>query len=124
MLPPHSQPFVLLPSQLAKPALHAIPQVPPEQAPTALVAPPQTTPQLPQLFASVATVTSQPFVPLRSQSFSPAAHARHDELEQYCPVVHDVAQVPQWELSEVVATSQPFAAFMSQSAKPAGQASV
>ncbi len=71
-----SQPFAGLPSQSAKPALHA----PIAQVPAAHVAPAfaneQRIPHPPQLFTSVArTFVSQPVLASPSQSANPAAHA-------------------------------------------------
>jgi hypothetical protein len=52
-----SQPFVALPSQLPKPALHVKPHLPPLQVVTALVRLGQMLPQAPQLLRSVLVLT-------------------------------------------------------------------
>ncbi len=119
----HSQPFELLPSQLAKPELHAMLHVLLEHAPVALVAPGQTLPQLPQLLALFVMLISQPSAPDRLQSRTPMPHAVHALFEQYCDEVQDMLQAPQLPPLFVVFTSQPLPALPSQSACPSGQAS-
>jgi hypothetical protein len=61
-----SQPFAMLPSQLAKPASHWIVQVDPTQVATAL-AWLHFSPHAPQLFGSFVVSISQPFAILLSQ---------------------------------------------------------
>lgn len=76
-----SQPFAGLPSQSAKPGLHApIAHTPAPQLALAL-AKLQRTPQPPQLFTSLAPVAvSQPLPAAPSQSPKPAAHAPTTQL--------------------------------------------
>ena len=84
----------------------------------------QTLPQAPQLFVSVAVLTSKPFVGLLSQSEYPVAHV--PVVHEYTPavavhfgvlwlVMHALKQVPQL-LVLVMSVSQPFFAMPSQSA--------
>jgi hypothetical protein len=83
---------------------------------------PQVVPQPPQLSGLLATLISQPFAPVRSQSRVVPEHATHELDMQDWLVVHCVGQEPQWRLSMVVFTSQPLPLIMSQSAVPTGQA--
>ena len=62
-----SQPFVAIPSQLPKPALHVKPQAPAEQVVVALARAGQTFPHLPQWIGLVAKFASQPLAALPSQ---------------------------------------------------------
>jgi len=119
----HSQPLALLPSQVAYPVLHVMPQVLPLHEPEALAALGQTFPHMPQLAASVVTLASQPSVPDRLQSRKFAPHAVQLLLEQYCDVVHDMLQAPQLVPLVVVLISHPLPVFPSQSACPRGHAS-
>src|SRR5947209_1414452 len=104
-----SHPLATAPSQLAKPALHALTaQVPPEQLPVALAGA-HVVPQPPQ-FATVSSGVSHPLFTSLSQSANSGlqamAHAppMHDgvpfEREQTLP------HAPQLETSEPIAISQ------------------
>jgi hypothetical protein len=62
-----SQPFCAFESQSAKPALHEMPQMPPEQAGVPLCIE-HWFPQAPQLAMSLLVAISQPFATLPSQS--------------------------------------------------------
>jgi hypothetical protein len=109
-----SQPFVALPSQFAKPALHVPrPQRPVRQAAAAL-AKEQRTPHPPQLLMSAARVlSSQPLLARPSQSPKPVAHAptTQAELAQACTVTlvseHALMHAPQLFTSVVVRTQSP-----------------
>ena len=72
----NSQPFAGLPSQSEKPGLQApSPQALPEHAGSAFGSAAQTLPQVPQLFASVASATSQPSASALLQSSWPKSQA-------------------------------------------------
>ena len=107
-----SQPLVVLPSQLPKPALHdPIAHEPVEQVAVALVRL-QVVPQLAQ-FASVVSDASQPLVSTRSQFAKLASHDEiaHEPVEQVGVAfgrAHALPQAPQL-VSEVSGASQPFA---------------
>jgi hypothetical protein len=121
-----SQPLAALPSQSAKPAVQITAQAPTAHAGTALGAPGQAWPQVPQCETATRVSVSQPLVALPSQSPKPASHE---------PTVHRLAtqaavalggsqrvpQAPQAAVLVVVSASQPLAASPSQSAKPASQ---
>ena len=107
-----SQPFAALPSQLAKPALHA----PMTHVPVEHVAPAlgnsHLMPHPPQLFTSLLCVAvSQPFDATPSQSPYPVLHAPTTQLlaEQALTdtlgSAHPFEQPPQW-LSSVVSLTQ------------------
>ena len=119
-----SQPFAAVPSQFARPALHA----PRTHAPALHVALApvnvHTRAQEPQLFGSDAVARSHPLLALASQSAYPAAHAprTHAPLAQVaaaCANEHALAHEPQLAGSVAVFTSQPFAPLPSQFAVPA-----
>jgi hypothetical protein len=115
-----SQPFPALLSQSAKPELHdEIEHVDPEHASVALFVL-HALPQPPQLFLSVAVLTSQPFAPLPSQSAVFAtlqldtSHALFLQSSAAPVIGQAPAHEPQWLLSVAVSISHPFAAFLSQ----------
>jgi hypothetical protein len=118
-----SQPLATLPSQSAKPGLHAILQVEPTHVPT----PPfwlHAFPQAPQLLGSLVTLISQPFAACPSQSLNPALHAMTAHFEALHVsvalfVLHGVVQLPQWFGSLVMLISHPLAGLWSQSIVPA-----
>jgi hypothetical protein len=121
-----SQPFeAALLSQLPKPAVHAIPQLPEAQlgVPLLLL---QTVPHAPQFELLVWVLASQPSAVTPLQLPYPALQAPREQV----PEPQDSAafaksqtapQAPQL-VSEVSAVSHPFAALPSQLAKPALQA--
>jgi hypothetical protein len=122
-----SQPFIALPSQLAKPVL----QAPSAQLPPAQVAPAfakeQAIPQPPQFIALERVSVSQPFIALLSQLAKPALQAPSAQLPpaQLAAAFakeHTVPQVPQFITLALVSVSQPLAGFMSQLPKPVAQA--
>src|SRR5438309_1636105 len=97
-------------------------QLPPLHAPVPFAIA-HTAPQLPQLFASLAMVVSQPSFGLPLQSAKPGLHAPIWQL----PLVHSGPpflgehtwpQPPQLAMSEAVFTSQPSFGLPLQSAKP------
>jgi hypothetical protein len=87
-----------------------------------------TTPQPPQLAASVRSERSHPLAGLASQSPKPALQvnpqepARHVAAEALAGVGHALPHRPQWEVLVANAASQPLAAEPSQSPKPELQA--
>lgn len=106
-----SQPLATLPSQLANPALQAMPQLPPahDGVPLLLL---HTLPQPPQLPALVFTLTSQPLAGLPSQSAKPAlqlamSQTPATQLEVPLAATHSFPQVPQLLGSVFLLTSQP-----------------
>jgi hypothetical protein len=119
-----SQPFEAWPSQLEKPALHAlITQLPVAQVAVAL-ARLQAVPHEPQL-VSVVRLVSQPLVALLSQLPQPALQVKLQapELQAVVPwaLVQALPQLPQFCVLVLRLTSQPFDARPSQSAVPAAQ---
>jgi len=121
-----SQPLAGLPSQSAKPALHA----PITQAPAAhmgaALAKLQARPHMPQFVALVRVSASHPLAALRSQSSKLVAH----EVTAQAPAVHAPVPLaglharphaPQLTVVSRV-TSQPLAALPSQFPRPAAQA--
>lgn len=116
-----SQPFVAMPSQLAKPVLHVGAQLPAAHAvaPFGFV---QTVPHPPQLFRFVWVFVSHPFETLLSQFPNPGSHAiEHAPSEQLAvpfALLQDVPQLPQFAMLEFVFTSQPFVDTPSQFANP------
>jgi len=118
-----SQPLAALPSQLPKPALHVIPQVPAGQVAVPLVVL-QTALQDPQC-SGLLRLVSQPLAGLLSQSPKPEAQAIPQLPAVQVGVPPDVEQTwPQvLQLLTLVFrfTSQPLAGLLSQSAKPALQ---
>jgi hypothetical protein len=121
-----SQPLPGLPSQSAKPALHApIAHAPAAQVAAAL-AKLHARPHVPQWAALVRVSASQPLAALPSQLAKPVAHA----VIAQAPAVHAPVPLaglqarphaPQWVVVSRVA-SQPLAALPSQSPRPAAQA--
>ena len=112
-----SHPFVALPSQLAKPALHVGVHVPVVQlvVPFAFV---QPLPQLPQFAVVVFRFVSHPFPTFASQLPKPALHAiEHEESAQpavpFTPL-HAAPHPPQFAALVSVLVSQPFTALPSQ----------
>ncbi len=99
-----SQPFVLSPSQLPKPAVHASPQRPAAQTPVALKPPGQTFPQAPQWVEVPSVLVSHPFAAPRSQSAKPGlqsstAQAPAVQTEVPFVTVHARPHCPQWARS-------------------------
>jgi hypothetical protein len=119
-----SQPLAALPSQLPKPALHVIPQVPAGQVAVPLVVL-QTVLQDPQC-SGLLRLVSQPLTGLLSQSPKPAAQPipQLPAVQVGVPpeVEHLVPQALQLLMSVLRLTSQPLLGRPSQSAKPALQA--
>ncbi len=115
-----------MPSQLAKPALHApMPHTPAEQVDVPLAAE-QTLPQRPQLPVLVRVSTSQPLRGLPSQSAKPVLQVKpHAPDEQNTDALARAAQVrpqpPQCCTLVLVFTSQPLDRLPSQSPEPAAQ---
>jgi hypothetical protein len=122
-----SQPLAALPSQLAKPALHApMPQTPAEHTDEALALE-QALPQRPQLPVLERVSTSQPFAALPSQSAKPALQVNpHAPAEQnneaFARAGQTRPQPPQFWRLVLVFTSQPLLMAPSQSPVPATQA--
>jgi len=116
-----SQPLAALPSQLPKPALHVIPQVPAGQVAVPLVVL-QTVLQDPQC-SGLLRLVSQPLAGLLSQSPKPEAQAipQLPAVQVGVPpaVEHLVPQALQLLISVLRLTSQPLAGLPSQSLKPA-----
>jgi hypothetical protein len=119
-----SHPFAGLPSQSAKPGLHAatvhIPFVQPPM-PFAML---HRTPQPPQLFGSFSVLISQPSALFPSQFAKPGLHAAMPQVPFVhagvaLAVTHGVPHAPQLLGLVLVLTSQPSAAEWSQSWKPA-----
>jgi hypothetical protein len=121
-----SHPFAATRSQSPKPASHAAtPQAPPAHMGVAFGVT-HALPQKPQLCASEAMFTSQPFAAAPSQSPKPAKQPYvHAPIAQtpaaFGGEVHALSQAPQWMGEACVFTSQPFAACPSQFPKPASQ---
>src|SRR5688572_15579910 len=84
---------------------------------------PHFRPQLPQLLASVAVLTSQALAPFLSQSRVPAPQAAQTPVWQNWVPLQTLGQVPQWLPSVLVLISQPFPGSPSQSAVPGGHES-
>jgi hypothetical protein len=106
-----SHPLVTRPSQLPKPALHAMPQRPAAHDATPLVAL-HAAPHAPQCDVDVRRFTSQPFSAMPSQSAKPALHARpHPPRAQVGVALaragHTVAQAPQFDVSVWRFTQRP-----------------
>jgi hypothetical protein len=120
-----SHPFVALPSQLPKPALHAGTHAPPLQlvVPLAFV---QTWPQPPQFDELVLMLASQPFEALPSQFAKPALHvgAQAPAVQVVVPLafVQELPQEPQSARVVLRFTSQPVDASPSQLPNPELQA--
>jgi hypothetical protein len=116
-----SQPFATLLSQLPKPALQLIPQLPFVQLAVPFVEL-QAFVQLPQRLTSVLRLRSQPFVTLPSQFPKPALHviwqAPDTQLAVPLVVLQALLQLPQFEVV-VRLVSHPFARLPSQLPKPA-----
>ena len=119
-----SQPFAcLLPSQSAKPEAHGLVHTPAAHVTALTWLFEHATAHPPQLLASVASVTSQPFVCLLpSQSAYPASHppthapAEHTGAPMWFDE-HDFPQPPQLATFESTFISQPFVCLLpSQSA--------
>ena len=117
-----SQPLAALMSQLPKPPLHAMAQLPALHDGVPFE-PLHTLPQAPQFDALVCVFGSQPVTALISQSANPALHAMAQlpALHEGVPFepLHALPHDPQFDALVLVFTSQPLAALMSQSAKPA-----
>jgi hypothetical protein len=121
-----SQPFAIFPSQLAKPALHALTTHVLLVHTEAAFASTQARPQAPQLFRSDASGVSQPLTALPSQLPNPGLHvsehiaALHVEVP-FMPA-HTKPHMPQLFRSDATCVSQPMAGFASQLANPGLQA--
>lgn len=119
-----SQPFIALPSQFAKPVLHA-PSVHVLAAQlAAALGREHAAPHAPQCASVFVVLVSQPLTALPSQLPKPMLHAPSVQL----PVVHDAAALgrehtiphaPQWLVLLLVLVSQPLLSVPSQSPKPA-----
>lgn len=118
-----SQPFVLVPSQLANVPVHEVISQVPVAHDVFAFGYAHVTPQPPQLLR-VLRFVSQPFAYKPSQSEKPGLHERTAQL----PAVHVgvplatkqvIPQPPQWFVSVVVVVSQPFIELPSQSRLPA-----
>jgi hypothetical protein len=119
-----SQPVVAMPSQSAKPGVHAA--TPHTEAAHAGVAlgRRQIAPHAPQWFGSDPSNDSQPLVGMPSQSPRPAL-----QVEAHCPITqlaaasvragHPAPQAPQCAALDASSTSQPLLGSLSQSPKPA-----
>jgi hypothetical protein len=117
-----SQPFEALPSQLAKPALHAPSAHEPAEHSAAALAKEHTRPHIPQLDV-VPRLASHPSAPLLLQSAKPPlqANPQADALHVVDALgreAHPLPHVEQCEGLLVVLVSQPFAGFPSQLPKP------
>lgn len=115
-----SQPLVTLLSQLAKPAVQLMVQVPALQPGVPLLEL-QTLPHVPQFSGSVFRFFSQPLEYSPSQFEKPELHdatAQLPELQLALPFAtkHALPQAPQWLVLLLVFTSQPLPALPSQSA--------
>jgi hypothetical protein len=118
-----SHPLAALPSQSAKPALHAYTQPPLVQLAVALALAAHARPQPPQCAVLLRVSTSQPSVAIMLQSARPVS-----QVKPQVPIVHVVVaplraghavpQPPQARRSVRVSVSHPLAGFMSQSARP------
>jgi hypothetical protein len=118
-----SQPFIALPSQLPRPALHVNPQTDAAHVAVAPMTAPHDRPHIPQLVGLERVSTSQPSDALPLQSAKPAM-----QVNPHAPVVHVAValagamharpHIPQFATATRVSTSQPFAGLPSQSAKP------
>jgi len=108
-----SQPLLATPSQLPKPVLQVIAQLPPLHTPALTLAVMQLTPHAPQLLALVAVLTHAP-----PQFVVPAAHP-HAPPEQLCPDMHAAPHPPQLPALVAVLVSQPSAALPLQLPNPA-----
>jgi hypothetical protein len=101
-----SQPFASLPSQLPKPALHAMPHEPPLQVGVEAGRVGQASPQPPQCATSL-RLCSHPFAGLPSQSSKPASHVKPQPpsmqvLVAWAGAVHGLSQPPQWRVLVLV----------------------
>jgi hypothetical protein len=116
-----SQPVDANPSQLPKPALHEMEQVPVEQDAVPFV-PLQAAPHPPQFAADVFVFVSQPLTALPSQFPNPALHVgtQAPVVQVVVPFafVHWVPQAPQFERLVFVFVSQPLEALPSQLPNP------
>lgn len=120
-----SQPFCTAPSQLPKPALQPMVQLPAVQPGVPLV-PLQALPQVPQWLTLELSTTSQPLAALPSQLPKPALHTMPQlpALQKGVPFVppHTLPQLPQLVALLFRLVSQPLATLPSQLPKPALQA--
>ncbi len=117
-----SQPLPGLPSQSAKPAMHAVRHAPATQATSALGPAVHTAPHAPQFITFESVLASQPLVLLPSQSPKPGVHERPHAPRLHTGVAlvaprQTVPQVPQLVI-ESRRASHPLVASPSQSAKP------
>jgi hypothetical protein len=122
-----SQPFVIEPSQSAKPVRQVSRHVPPVHDAVAF-APPQARPHAPQ-FVSVSSVASQPFDDRPSQFPNPAMHApKPHEPFVHSAIApddeHEVPHTPQFWIDVRKSDSQPFVRRPSQSANPSAQTQI
>ncbi len=122
-----SQPLDATPSHSAKPAVQVRAHIPVAQAGTALGAPEQAMPQVPQWETLVRVSVSQPLGALPSQSPKPAVQAAMPQAPAVQAAValakkQAPPQRPQCDGLLRVSTSQPLDASPSQFSKPALQA--
>jgi hypothetical protein len=137
-----SQPLALVPSQLAKPALHAIAQVPDEHAGAALAAGMQRVAHVPQLSALRLVSASQPLAALLSQSPKlpeqrPTAHRPIVHVGSALATVQPIPHPPQlagllcvsmhasvqhvWPMAHGCVAEQPITHRLPRHTLPAGQ---
>jgi hypothetical protein len=107
-----SQPFALLPSQLAKPVLHASAQVPDEHDGAALAAGMHRVAHVPQLSALRLVSASHPLLRSRSQSAKPDMHESKQApavhvAEALFPAAHERPHAPQLFTLVDVSSSHP-----------------
>src|SRR5204863_574988 len=90
--------------------------------------PMQALPQTPQLLRSVASLTSQPFCALLSQSAYPGTQPPLLHIPALQPITtlagagQALPHIPQWATLEVISTPHPFPSILSQLPKPCEQA--
>jgi hypothetical protein len=118
-----SQPFIALPSQLPRPALHVNPQADAEHVALAPAGTGQARPHIPQFVRLVRVSTSQPSDALPLQSAKPGRHENPQTPVLHVAValagaVHARPHIPQFATAVPRFVSQPFAGLPSQSPEP------